>query len=55
MSLRWNIKEDSPVYHALLEPQNSLFVPRDMEIIIPYLAHNFPVVPRHISQPVQRH
>ena len=41
--LRWGITEDSPVYEALLQPQNSLFVPRDMEIIIPYLAHNFPV------------
>ncbi len=41
--LRWGLKEGSPYYNALLAPDTSLFAPRDMEIIIPNLAHNFPV------------
>jgi streptogramin lyase len=41
--LRWGLEEGSEFYNALLEPENSLFPPRDMEIIIPYLTHNFPV------------
>ncbi len=40
--LRWGLEEGSPFYEALLQPQTSLFSPRDMEIIIPYLAKNFP-------------
>jgi virginiamycin B lyase len=41
--LRWGLKEGSDFYNALLQPETSLFVPRDMEIIVPNLAHNFPV------------
>jgi streptogramin lyase len=40
--LRWGLKEGSPFYEALLQPETSLFSPRDMEVIIPYLARNFP-------------
>lgn len=41
--LRWGIKEGSEFYNALLQPETSLFVPRDMEIVVPNLALNFPV------------
>jgi streptogramin lyase len=41
--LRWGLKEGSPYYNALLQPDTSLFAPRDMEIIVPNLARNFPV------------
>ena len=41
--LRWGLEEDSPYYRALLEPETSLFVPRDMAIVIPTLAYAFPV------------
>ena len=40
--LRWGLKEDSPYYEALLQPDTSLFAPRDMAIIVPNLAHAFP-------------
>ncbi len=40
--LRWGLEEGSPFYNALLEPATSLFSPRDMEIIIPYLVEHFP-------------
>ncbi len=41
--LRWGLEEGSPAYNALLQPDTSLFSPRDMEVIIPDLAKNFPV------------
>lgn len=41
--LRWGLEEGSPAYNALLQPESSLFSPRDMEVIIPYLAKHFPV------------
>ena len=41
--LRWGLKEGTPFYEALLQPATSLFSPRDMAIIVPYLAHNYPV------------
>jgi len=41
--LRWGLKEGSPYYEALLQPETSLFVPRDMAIVIPKLAYAFPV------------
>ena len=41
--LRWGLEEGSPAYNALLQPDTSLFSPRDMEVIIPELAKNFPV------------
>lgn len=46
--LRWNLEEGSPFYNALLSPETSLFSPRDMEIIIPYLANNFPTTFDHL-------
>ncbi len=42
--LRWGLTEGSPFYEALLQPETSLFSPRDMAIIVPNLARNFPVV-----------
>jgi len=42
--LRWGLTEGSPAYNALLEPETSLFSPKDMAIIVPNLARNFPVV-----------
>jgi len=41
--LRWGLEEGSDFYNALLQPETSLFVPRDMEIVVPNLARNFPV------------
>ena len=41
--LRWGLEEGSAFYNALLDPETSLFAPRDMEVIIPTLAHYFPV------------
>jgi virginiamycin B lyase len=41
--LRWGLTEGSPAYNALLEPETSLFSPRDMGVIIPALARDFPV------------
>jgi virginiamycin B lyase len=41
--LRWGLKEGTPFYEALLQPETSLFSPRDMAIIVPNLARNFPV------------
>lgn len=41
--LRWGLEEGSPYYDALLQPATSLFAPRDMAIIVPNLARNFPV------------
>ncbi|MDP9064274.1 MAG: hypothetical protein M3O06_00245, partial [Pseudomonadota bacterium] len=41
--LRWGLKEGSPYYNALLQPDTGLFSPRDMEIIVPNLARYFPV------------
>jgi streptogramin lyase len=41
--LRWGLKEGGPYYNALLQPATSLFSPRDMAIVVPNLAHNFPV------------
>ncbi len=40
--LRWGLEAGSPFYNALLEPATSLFSPRDMDIIIPYLVEHFP-------------
>ncbi|EED36418.1 conserved hypothetical protein [Luminiphilus syltensis NOR5-1B] len=40
--LRWGLEEGSPFYNALLQPETSLFSPRDMEVIVPYLAQHFP-------------
>jgi streptogramin lyase len=42
--LRWGLSEGSPAYAALLQPDTSLFSPRDMAIVVPYLARNYPVV-----------
>jgi streptogramin lyase len=42
--LRWGLNERGPAYQALLQPETSLFSPRDMAIIVPNLARNFPVV-----------
>lgn len=42
--LRWGLTENSPYYNALLQPDTSLFSPRDMAIIVPNLARNFPVI-----------
>ncbi len=42
--LRWGLKEGGAYYNALLQPDTSLFSPRDMAIIIPNLARNYPVV-----------
>jgi virginiamycin B lyase len=41
--LRWNLKEGSAYYNALLVPATSLFIPQDMAIVVPNLARNFPV------------
>jgi streptogramin lyase/mono/diheme cytochrome c family protein len=41
--LRWGLKEGSPFYEALLQPDTSLFSTRDMAIVVPNLARNFPV------------
>jgi streptogramin lyase len=41
--LRWGLKEGTPFYDALLQPETSLFSPRDMAIVVPNLAHNYPV------------
>lgn len=41
--LRWGLKEGGPAYNALLAPDTSLFSPKDMAIIVPYLARNYPV------------
>jgi streptogramin lyase len=41
--LRWNLKEGSPYFQALLQPATSLFIPQDMALIVPNLAHNYPV------------
>lgn len=41
---RWGLKEGSPFFNALLQPDTSLFSPRDMAFIVPNLARNFPVV-----------
>ncbi len=41
--LRWGLEEGSAFYDALLQPETSLFAPRDMAVIVPNLAHNFPV------------
>ena len=41
--LRWGLKEGSPFYNALLQPDTGLFAPRDMAIIVPNLARYFPV------------
>lgn len=42
--LRWGIQENGPFFQALLQPDTSLFSPKDMAIIVPYLARNYPVV-----------
>jgi virginiamycin B lyase len=42
--LRWGLEAGGPFYQALLQPETSLFSPRDMAIIVPYLARNYPVV-----------
>lgn len=41
--LRWNLKEGSAYYNALLAPATSLFIPQDMAIVVPNLARNYPV------------
>lgn len=39
----FGLKVGTPAYTAVLKPDTSLFAPRDMAIIIPYLARNYPV------------
>lgn len=42
--LRWGLQQGGPAWQALLQPDTSLFSPKDMAIIVPYLARHFPVV-----------
>lgn len=51
MTMRLNVNEPpvfglkvgTPAYNAVLKPDTSLFTPRDMAIVIPYLARHYPV------------
>lgn len=40
--LRWGLSEDSPEYTAATTPETSFFLPRDVDIVVPYLAEHFP-------------
>lgn len=40
--LRWGLTEDSADYQAAISPPTSFFLPRDTEVIIPFLAEAFP-------------
>ena len=40
--LRWGLTEQSPDYQAAISPPTSFFLPRDTEIITPFLAEAFP-------------
>ena len=40
--LRWGLTEDSPDYRGAISPPTSFFLPRDTEIIVPFLASEFP-------------
>lgn len=40
--LRWGLTEDSADYKTALSPPTSFFLPRDTDIIIPFLAEEFP-------------
>jgi streptogramin lyase len=39
--LRWALTEASPEYVAATTPGSSFFLPRDMDIVVPYLAEHF--------------
>ncbi len=40
--LRWGLTEQSPDYQAAISPPTSFFLPRDTEVITPFLAEAFP-------------
>ena len=40
--LRWGLTEDSPDYKGAISPPTSFFLPRDVEVIVPFLAEEFP-------------
>ncbi len=40
--LRWGLSEDHPDYVAAVTPETSFFTPRDMELVVPVLAKDFP-------------
>lgn len=40
--LRWGLTEESPDYQYAISPPTSFFLPRDMEIVVPFLAEAFP-------------
>ncbi len=40
--LRWGLTEESPDYQAAIAPPTSFFLPRDTEVIVPFLAAAFP-------------
>ncbi|MEM7468805.1 MAG: SMP-30/gluconolactonase/LRE family protein [Pseudomonadota bacterium] len=40
--LRWGLTEESPDYQAAISPPTSFFLPRDTEVIVPFLAEAFP-------------
>ncbi len=40
--LRWGLTPDNPDYIAAITPETSFFTPRDMEIVVPVLAKEFP-------------
>ena len=40
--LRWGLTEGSPDYQAAMTPATSFFLPRDMDVVVPYLAEHYP-------------
>ena len=40
--LRWGLTPEHPDYRAALVPETSFFMPRDMELVVPLLAAQFP-------------
>lgn len=40
--LRWGLSSGSPAVEALLTPDTSLFSPDDVELMLPFLARNYP-------------
>ncbi len=40
--LRWGLAEDHPDYQMAVAPETSFFTPRDMELVVPVLANDFP-------------
>ncbi|MGE0487500.1 MAG: SMP-30/gluconolactonase/LRE family protein [Gammaproteobacteria bacterium] len=40
--LRWGLTADSPDYRMATAPATSFFLPRDMEVVVPYLAEHYP-------------